>query len=68
LVFSERRDGDSCLRVDISAKSEFLSSMSHEVRTPLNAILGFAQLLERDKKEPLSERQKERIGHILSGG
>jgi CHASE3 domain sensor protein len=42
------------------AKSEFLSSMSHEVRTPLNAILGFAQLLHRDKKEPLSHRHRER--------
>ena len=43
-----------------AAKSEFLSSMSHELRTPLNAILGFAQLLRRDKREPLSERHKER--------
>ena len=30
------------------AKSDFLSSMSHELRSPLNAILGFAQLLESD--------------------
>ena len=51
-----------------AAKSEFLSSMSHELRTPLNAILGFAQLLKRDRKEPLSSRQQERADQILKGG
>jgi PAS domain S-box-containing protein len=50
------------------SKSEFLASMSHELRTPLNAILGFTQLLARDKKTPLSERQHERVGHVLSAG
>lgn len=51
-----------------AAKSEFLASMSHELRTPLNAILGFSQLLQRDKKTPLTERQQERMGHVLKGG
>lgn len=51
-----------------SAKSEFLASMSHELRTPLNSILGFAQLLQRDKKAPLNERQKEKLDYVLSGG
>lgn len=51
-----------------AAKSEFLSSMSHELRTPLNAILGFAQLLKRDKREPLSTRHVERVERILEGG
>jgi PAS domain S-box-containing protein len=39
------------------AKSEFLSRMSHELRTPLNAMLGFAQLLELDRKQPLAPHQ-----------
>ncbi len=30
------------------AKSLFLANMSHEIRTPLNAILGYAQIMERD--------------------
>jgi PAS domain S-box-containing protein len=51
-----------------AAKSEFLASMSHELRTPLNSILGFAQLLQRDKKTPLSERQQEKLEHVLRGG
>jgi len=50
------------------AKSEFLSSMSHELRTPMNAILGFAQLLRRDRKEPLSPRHQERVDQVLKGG
>jgi signal transduction histidine kinase/CheY-like chemotaxis protein len=50
------------------AKSEFLSRMSHELRTPMNAILGFAQLLEKDKKYPLTDYQKENIDIILTAG
>jgi PAS domain S-box-containing protein len=51
-----------------NAKSTFLSNMSHELRTPLNAILGFAQLLEINKKEPLSKTQKEHVKQIRNGG
>jgi signal transduction histidine kinase/CheY-like chemotaxis protein len=49
------------------AKSEFLSSMSHELRSPLNAILGFTQLMETDSPPP-TPSQKESITQILRAG
>ena len=49
------------------AKSDFLSSMSHELRSPLNAILGFAQLMESDSPAPTAA-QNESIIQILNAG
>ena len=49
------------------AKSDFLSSMSHELRSPLNAILGFAQLMESASPLPTAS-QSESIAQILQAG
>lgn len=48
------------------AKSEFLSSMSHELRTPMNAILGFAQLMEYDNN--LSAGHQQGLHEIRKAG
>ena len=49
----------------LRAKDEFLSRASHELRTPMNHILGFAQLLELDE---LTEDQQSSLQHILQSG
>lgn len=49
------------------AKSDFLSSMSHELRSPLNAILGFAQLMASESPPP-TPSQRASIDQILRAG
>ena len=48
------------------AKSEFLANISHEIRNPMNAIYGYAQLLERDSQ--LTPRQRRAVETICSSG
>lgn len=48
------------------SKSRFLATMSHEFRTPLNAILGFAQLLQMDER--LDEGQRTKINLVRDSG
>jgi len=49
-----------------SAKSLFLAHMSHEIRTPLNAVLGYAQILQRDND--LTDDHLERVNRINRSG
>jgi PAS domain S-box-containing protein len=49
-------------------KSQFLARMSHDLRTPVNAILGFSELLVDGIAGLLTEKQKHYVDHIHAGG
>ncbi len=49
-------------------KSQLLTNMSHELRPPLNAILGFSEVLENGTAGPLQSRQAEYVGLIRQSG
>ena len=56
LIFSERKAREEA-EVANRVKSEFLALLSHEFRTPLQAIFGYTELLEREIHGPLNEAQ-----------
>jgi signal transduction histidine kinase len=43
---------------------EFLKGISHEMRTPLNVIIGICQLLERDRRTPLSPMHRDAVDRM----
>ncbi len=49
-------------------KSMFLANMSHDLRSPLNSILGFSELLTRGLEGPITDEQRARLDHIHATG
>lgn len=48
------------------AKSEFMARVSHDLRQPLNAVVGFTDLLLLQGGEPLSNSQRRYLGHVVT--
>ena len=49
-------------------KSDFMANMSHELLTPLNAVIGFSTVLQKQAFGPINEKQQEFVNHIISSG
>jgi signal transduction histidine kinase len=49
-------------------KAQFLATMSHEFRTPMNTIIGFSQLLLRSKQGVLLPQQQDMVQRIVTNG
>ena len=60
----ELQKANSALEEAISRQGEFVSNMTHQIRTPLNLIIGFSQLL-RETGESMSAEEKQSLLHVI---
>jgi signal transduction histidine kinase len=64
-IESALRERNEALEASDKLKSEFVKRVSYELRTPLNSIVGFAEIMQRGTAGPLNERQVEYMDAIV---
>ena len=64
----ELRETSDKVKYAYHMQTDYFARMSHEIRAPLNSILGFSQLLLESPTEPPTEKQKDFLARIERGG
>ncbi|MEP6991941.1 MAG: HAMP domain-containing sensor histidine kinase [bacterium] len=67
-LLAEARERVAELEARDAAKTQFLANISHDLRTPLTAVITHAEILRDGILGPLTTRQLESIGGIINGG
>ncbi len=62
-----REKADALMEAE-KLKTDFLANVSYQLRTPLNAMTGFAEILSNDYFGPLTDKQKEYTKGIIDAG
>ncbi|HRY85817.1 MAG TPA: HAMP domain-containing sensor histidine kinase, partial [Candidatus Omnitrophota bacterium] len=60
----ELRETSDKVKYSYHMQTDYFARMSHEIRAPLNSILGFSQLLLESPTEPPTEKQKDFLSRI----
>jgi signal transduction histidine kinase len=67
IIISQRRDALAQadeLRVVSDSKTQFLSTVSHELKTPLTSVIAFTDLVKRNRDAKLTERQVDQLSIV----
>lgn len=67
-LYAELDERTTQLREASESKTRFWSGVSHELRSPLNSVIGLARLLLDPSSEPLSEEQRLQVSMIRDSG
>ena len=64
----ELRETSDKVKYAYHMQTDYFARMSHEIRAPLNSILGFSKLLLESPTEPLTEKQKDFLSRVERSG
>src|SRR3954447_14728461 len=67
-ALNEASQSNAELQSRDALKTQFLANISHDLRTPPTAIITHAEILRDGILGPLSERQRDSVASIISGG